>query len=40
VAYEPALRPSDTSRSGIRLLLPGAAAPADAALLADGQDLR
>ncbi|MFJ2867721.1 hypothetical protein [Kitasatospora sp. NPDC087314] len=40
VAYDPDLRPSDTSRSGVRLLLPGAGAPADLALLADGQGLR
>ncbi|MFG2914379.1 hypothetical protein ACGF0D_15995 [Kitasatospora sp. NPDC048298] len=40
VAYDPAQRPSGTSRSGVRALLPGAGAPADAALLADGQGPR
>lgn len=40
VAHDPARRPSGTSRSGIRALLPGAGAPADVARLADGQVLR
>ncbi|MFD8750107.1 hypothetical protein ACFV0O_03870 [Kitasatospora sp. NPDC059577] len=40
VVYDPALRPSGTSRSGIRVLLPGAGAPADVARLVDGQALR
>ncbi|MFE4516361.1 hypothetical protein ACFRMQ_19445 [Kitasatospora sp. NPDC056783] len=39
-AHDPVLRLSNTSRSGVRVLLPGAGAPADAVRPATGQGLR
>ncbi|MFE4973694.1 hypothetical protein ACFRAR_16485 [Kitasatospora sp. NPDC056651] len=39
-AHDPVLRLSGTSRSGVRVPLPGADAPGDAVRPGDGQDLR